>query len=121
MGMYASVHGWLQVDHKQREAVESVIADAYHEPYSGGWGFPSHPFNWSLNVFYGGDVREAYLPWLHEQVASLARLTPADDDGDLPIGLFVISDERAGVHVWEVRDGLVHERRSPELVWVLRQ
>jgi hypothetical protein len=27
MGMYASVHGWLQVDHKQREAVESVITD----------------------------------------------------------------------------------------------
>ncbi len=72
-------------------------------------------------VFYGGDLREAYLPWLREQVASMATLTPADDDGDLPIGLFVISDERAAVDVWEVRDGMVHERRSPELAWVSRQ
>jgi len=94
--------------------------DAYHELYSGGWGFPSHPFNWSLNVFYGGDLREAYLPWLREQVANMAALTAADDDGDLPIGLFVISDERAAVHVWEVRDGMVHDRRSPELAWVSR-
>jgi hypothetical protein len=121
MSMYASVHGWMQVDHKQREAVESVIADAYHELYSGGWGFPSRPFNWSLSVFYGGDLREACLPWLREQVASMATLPPADDDGEMPIGLFVICDERAAVHVWEVRDGAVHERRSPELAWVFRQ
>jgi hypothetical protein len=121
MGMYASVRGWLQVDHQQREAVESLIAAAYHELYSGGWGFPARPFNWSLYVFYGGDIREAYLPWLREQVAGIAALPPADDDGDMPIGLFVVSDERATVLAWEVRDGMVHERSSPELAWVVRQ
>ena len=67
-------------------------------------GFPSYPFNWSLRVFYGGDVREAYLPWLSGQVSSMAAMPPADgDDGDMPVGLFVLSDERAAVHVWEVR------------------
>jgi hypothetical protein len=120
MGMYASVRGWLQVDHKQREAAESLIAAAHHDLYSGGWGFPSRPFNWPLYVFYGGDPREGYLPWLREQVSGLAALPPVDDDGDMPAGLFVISDERAAVYVWEVRDGMVHERPSPELAWVLR-
>lgn len=38
MGMYASVRGWLEVDHKQREAVEAVIAAAGDDLYSGGWG-----------------------------------------------------------------------------------
>jgi hypothetical protein len=33
-----------------------------------GWGFPKAPFSWSLYVFYGGDVREADLPWLFGQV-----------------------------------------------------
>lgn len=51
----------------------------------------------------------------------MAALPPVDDDGYMPVGLFVISDERAAVHVWEVRDGIVHERRSPELAWVWRQ
>jgi hypothetical protein len=72
-------------------------------------------------VFYGGDIREAELPWLREQVESMAALPPADDDGDMPVGLFVLSDERATVSVWEVRDGRVHERPAPELEWVFRK
>ena len=46
-------------------------------------------------MFYGGDIREAELPWLREQVESMAALAPTDDDGDMPVGAFVISDERA--------------------------
>ena len=76
MGMYASVRGWLEVDHKQREAVATVIAAAGHDLYSGGWAFPVRPFNWNLYVFYGGDIREAELPWLREQVESIAALPP---------------------------------------------
>jgi hypothetical protein len=63
MGMFVSVRGWLQVDHEQREAVEPIIAAAHKDLYSGGWGFPVRPFNWSLCVFYGGDIKEAELPW----------------------------------------------------------
>ena len=86
-----------------------------------GGGSRRVPSTGLLYVFYGGDPREAYLPWLREQVAGIAALPPADDDGDMPVGLFVVSDERATVHVWEVRDGMVHERSSPELAWVVRQ
>jgi hypothetical protein len=38
-----------------------------------------------------------------------------------PVGLFVISDERAAVSVWEVRDGAVRDRPAPELLWVSRE
>jgi hypothetical protein len=48
-------------------------------------------------------------------------LPPADDDGDMPVGLFVISDERAAVSAWEVRDGIVRERPAPEMSWVIRK
>ena len=51
----------------------------------------------------------------------LAALPPADEDGDMPAELFVISDERAAVSVWEVRDGIVRDRPAPELSWVLRE
>jgi hypothetical protein len=120
MGMYVSVRGWLQVDHKQRRAVESIIAAEHRELYSGGWGFPASPFNWSLYVFYGGDVREAELPWLEHQVSQLAALPPVDDDGDMPVGLFVVSDERGAVSVWEVSAGSVSGRPAPELAWIVR-
>jgi len=121
MGMYASVRGWLEADRRQREAVEAVIDAARRDLYSGGWAFPQRPFNSALYVFYGGDIREAELPWLREQVESMAALPPADDDGDMPVGLFVISDERAAVSVWEIRDGTVRERPAPELSWVFRE
>jgi hypothetical protein len=121
MGMYASVRGWLQVDHKQRAAVEAVIKVARRDLYSGGWAFPERPFNWSLYVFYGGDISEAELPWLRGQVESMASLTPVDEDGDMPVGLFVISDERAKVSVWEIRDGMVRDRSAPELSWAFRE
>jgi hypothetical protein len=50
-----------------------------------------------------------------------AALPPVDDDGDMPVGLFVISDERAAVSVWEIRDGVIHDRPAPELAWVFRE
>jgi hypothetical protein len=31
---------WLEVDHKQRNAAEAVIAEARHELYSGEWALP---------------------------------------------------------------------------------
>jgi hypothetical protein len=121
MGMYASVRGWLEVDRRQRAAVEAVIEDARRDLYSGGWAFPERPFNWALYVFYGGDIREAELPWLRGQVQAMAALPPADDDGDRPVGLFVVSDERGAVSAWEVRDGIVRDRPAPELSWVFRE
>ena len=121
MGMYASVRGWLEADHRQREAVEAVIDAARTDLYSGGWAFPERPFDWTLYVFYGGDIREAELPWLRDQVESMAALPPVDDDGDMPVGLFVISDERTAVSVWEVREGRVRDRPAPELSWVFRE
>ena len=92
MGMHASVRGWLEADHRQR----------------------------ALCVFYG-EIREAELPWLREQVQAMAALPPADDDGDIPAGLFVISVERAAVSVQEVRDGTVRDQPAPELSWVFRE
>jgi hypothetical protein len=121
MGMYVSVRGWLEVDHRQREAIEAIIAAAYRDLYSGGWAFPARPFNWTLYVFYGGDIREAELPWLRDQVGQMAALPPADDDGDTPVGLFLLSDERMTAGIWEIRDRTIHDRPSPEFAWVLRE
>jgi hypothetical protein len=118
--MYVSVRGWLQVDHKQRSAVESIIAAARKEMYSGGWGFPASPFNWWLYVFYGGDIREAELPWQRDQLSDMAALQPVDEDSDMPIGLFVLTDERAAVNVWEISSGEVSDRSAPELAWTFR-
>lgn len=66
-------------------------------------------------MFYGGDIREAELPWLREPVKSMAALPAVDDDGDMPAGLFVISGERAAVSAWEVRNGIVRDWAAPEL------
>jgi hypothetical protein len=121
VAVYASVRGWLEIDHKQRDAAESVISEAHHELYSGGWGFPRNPFNWTLYLFYGGDLQIAELPWLHAQVSRMATLSPVDEDGDMPVGLFVVTDEQATtVTTWEVRGGAVHERSTPELAWTIR-
>jgi hypothetical protein len=35
MGMYASVRGWLEADHRQRGAIEAVIEAARRDLYSG--------------------------------------------------------------------------------------
>ena len=118
--MYVAARGWLEVDHEQRAAAEAVVASARHDMYSGGWCFPARPFNWSLCVFYGGDIREESVSWLREQVEQLARLTAVDADGDLPVGFFVLTDEWGTVVAWEIRDGAVHEREAPELRWVHR-
>ncbi len=62
MGMYASVRGWLEIDFEQRVTAERIIGQNRHELYSGGWAFPSSPFNWSLYLFYGGDIRHSVVP-----------------------------------------------------------
>src|SRR5215469_2122112 len=48
-------------------------------------GFPTRPFNWSLYVFYGGDVREEILPWLCDQMSDMGALQHVDENGDMPV------------------------------------
>jgi hypothetical protein len=112
MGMYVGVRGWLEFVPEQREAVEKVLAAHRHDPYSGGWALPDRPFNWTLYVSYGGDIRESFVDWLREQVTELARLV--DSDGDRPVGFFLLTDERQRAVAWTVRDGVVHEGAAPE-------
>jgi hypothetical protein len=57
MALYVSVRGWLECDRFQLSAVKEVIAKHADDHYSGGWGFPIHPFNWTSYVFYGGDIQ----------------------------------------------------------------
>jgi hypothetical protein len=118
MAMYASARGWLQLALTQREAAEHIIERHREGHYSGGWAFPAKPFNWTLYLFYGGDLNEIDLPWLRAQVDELAALPPADDDGDRPVGLFVINDERGGAVQWEIRAGRVEEKPAPFLAWL---
>jgi hypothetical protein len=119
MGMYVAVRGWLELDHKQRQQVEQIVAEHSQDPYTDGWAFPTRPFNWTLYVFYGGDIRESAVASFREQVAELARLAPVDDDGDRPAGFFLLSDERHRSTSWTVRDGLVVETPAPaELHWL---
>lgn len=117
MGMYASVRGWVEIDHKQRGAAEEIIQRHQEGHYSGGWAFPAKPFNWTLYLFYGGDIREGELPWLHAQATELAALPPVDEDGDRARGFFLVTDERGNAVMWQIRDGAVEELPAPHLSW----
>ncbi len=78
MGMYVAVRGWLEFDQEQLTQVEQALAKYSHDTYAGGWTLPAKPFNWTLYVFYGGDIRESAVSSFREQVAALARLEPVD-------------------------------------------
>ena len=116
--MYASARGWVEIDIKQRSSAEEIIQRHQDGQYSGGWAFPAKPFNWTLYLFYGGDIREGELPWLRAQVTALAALSAIDEDGDRPRGLFLITDERGGAVTWQIRDGGLEEFPAPSLSWL---
>ncbi|MEU8817603.1 hypothetical protein [Actinoplanes sp. NPDC048796] len=118
MGMYASARGWLEMKVEQRSAAQEIITRRHHELYSGGWAFPTAPFNWTLYLFYGGDIREQELDWLREAIAELAAMPPIDDDGDRPAGLFLITDERGHATQWQIRNGSLDDRPAPSLAWL---
>ncbi|SNT16371.1 hypothetical protein [Actinoplanes regularis] len=119
MGMYASIRGWLEIDFEQRLLAEQIIEEGRHELYSGGWAFPTKPFNWSLYLFYGGDIRQGELSWLRDQVEQLARMPPVDEDNDWPRGLFVITvEEQDCAQMWQVRDATVTALAAPDLSWL---
>ncbi|SFR21178.1 hypothetical protein SAMN04488564_105491 [Lentzea waywayandensis] len=111
MGMYVGVRGWIEFTHEQREAVEQVMAAHRHDLYSAGWAVPARPFNWTLYVSYGGDIREQSVDRLRAQVAELARLV--DSEGDRPVGFFLLTDERQQATAWTVQDGDVREGAAP--------
>lgn len=117
--MYVAVRGWLELAHEQRGDVERIIEEHRHDHYSTGWAFPAKPFNWSLYVFYGGDIREQAVPWLREQIARIAALDPIDEDNDRPAGFFLLGDERQNSTTWTIRDGRLTESPAPaELRWL---
>ncbi|MFS8097271.1 hypothetical protein LFM09_09020 [Lentzea alba] len=117
MGMYVAVRGWLEFDHEQRPEIERVLAESEHD-CSGGWMLPPRPFNWTLYLSYGGDVREQAVGSLRAQVAALAALEPVDDDQDWPAGFLMLGDERQQSVSWTVRDGqVIEEPAPPELRW----
>jgi hypothetical protein len=118
MGMFTNVRGWIELDHSQRTAAEDVIQQALDDHYSGGWSLPAKPFNWTLFLFYGGEIRESALPWFRDQLDRLAGLPPVDDDGDQPRGLFVVTDERGQAERWEIRNGVVSVLSAPEFRWL---
>lgn len=121
MGMYVSVRGWVELDFAQKPYAERVI-EAYEDGlYSGGWAWPAKPFNWTLYLFYGGDVRESALPEIRAQVEELAALPPVDEDGDRPQGVFVLTDERGQARCWQMRDGTVLDVQAPNLSWLTNQ
>jgi hypothetical protein len=118
MGMYVAVRGWLEFDDKLTQQVEQTLAKFSLDDYAGGWTLPLRPFNGTLYVFYGGDIRESAVTSLHERVAELARLGTADQDLDMPVGFFLLGDERQQSASWTVRTGLVVETPAPaELRW----
>jgi len=116
---YARVRGWLEIDHAHRAGAEEVIRRHRHELYTGGWAFPAAPFNWTLYLFYGGDIRADELPWLRAQLIELAALEPIDEDNDRPEGVFLVSVESDGPPVlWQIRDGGIAEEETPALSWL---
>lgn len=107
MGIYVSVRGWLECDQKQLDAIQAVIASRDDNHYTGGWGLPRQPFNWTYYVFYGGDIRQHAVDWLLDQLSDIARIPASDEDGDRVRGLFLASHEVDGMSEWQVRDGQV--------------
>ncbi|MGI5249632.1 hypothetical protein [Actinacidiphila glaucinigra] len=111
MGVYVSIRGWLECDEQQlAAAVRRVIADPSDGHYSDGWGFPARHFNWTLYVFYGGDVRVSAVDWFMDQLRAMAAIPASDEDGGGVRGLFVVSSEVAAQVEWQVRDGSVTVR-----------
>ncbi|SOE24456.1 hypothetical protein SAMN05442782_1084 [Streptomyces sp. OK228] len=108
MAVYVSVRGWLECDRAQLSAVKAIIAKHTDDHYSGGWGFPKHPFNWTSYVFYGGDIQEADVPWLRDQLAEMATLPPLDEEDSDVQGLFMLTHEVDGLIEWQIRDGRIH-------------
>jgi len=118
MGIYVAVRGWLEFDPKRLPQVKQILAKYNQDGYAGGWAFPARPFRSTLYVFYGGDIRESGIALLRDQVVELARLAPADEDMDRPVGFFLLSDERRQSTSWTVRDGQLDEALVPaELRW----
>ncbi|MEV3980821.1 hypothetical protein [Nonomuraea sp. NPDC049758] len=112
MGMYVSVRGWLELGFAQKPDADRIVAD--DDPYSGGWAWPVKPFNWTLYLFYGGDVREGALHEIRAKVERLAALPPLDEDGDRPRGVFVVTDERGRARCRHVREGAVLDVPAPD-------
>ncbi|GHB02940.1 hypothetical protein GCM10010330_66410 [Streptomyces tendae] len=108
MAVYVSVRGWLECDSFQLSAAKEIIASHADNHYSGGWGFPSRPFNWTSYLFYGGDIQEADVRWLRDQLVEMATLPPADEDDSDVQGLFILTHEIDGLVEWQIRDGSVH-------------
>lgn len=108
MAVYVSVRGWLECDSKQLSAVKEIIARNSDNLYSGGWGFPSRPFNWTSYVFYGGDIQQQDVPWLRDQLLEMAAVPPLEEDDSCVEGLFMVTHEVEGLVEWQVRDGGVH-------------
>ncbi|MGW4609910.1 hypothetical protein ACWENS_42760 [Streptomyces sp. NPDC004532] len=109
MAVYVSVRGWLECDRAQLSAIREIIANHADDHYSGGWGFPDHPFNWTSYVFYGGDIQEGDVPWLHDQLVEMATLPPLDEEDSEVQGLFMLTHEVEGLIEWQIREGGVHE------------
>jgi hypothetical protein len=107
--LYVSVRGWLECDRLQLFAVKEVIAKHADDHYSGGWGFPIHPFNWTAYVCYGGDIQEGDIPWLRDQLAEMAVLSPEDKDDSDVQGLFMLTHEGEGLTEWQIRNKGLHE------------
>jgi hypothetical protein len=114
MAVYVSLRGWLECDRAQLSAIKEIIAERADDHYSGGWGFPAHPFNWTSYVFYGGDIQEADVPWFRDQLAEIAALLPRDEEDSEVQGLFMLTHEIEGLIEWQIRDGRIHESPGDE-------
>jgi hypothetical protein len=107
MGIYVSVRGWLECDKQQLAHVKEIISMHDDAFYSGGWGFPTRPFNWTSFVFYGGEIRDSEVDWLLDQLREIARIPASDEDHDEVRGFFVASHDTEGSSEWRVQDATV--------------
>ncbi|MEW2566655.1 hypothetical protein [Streptomyces sp. NPDC047070] len=105
MAVYVSIRGWVECDSDQLEALKGIIFRNSDNAYSGGWGFPAKPFNWTSYVFYGGDLQEVDVSWLRDLLSEIAALPPRDEEESRVLGLFLVTHEVEGLTEWQIRDG----------------
>ncbi|HET7077342.1 MAG TPA: hypothetical protein VFM49_07815 [Chloroflexia bacterium] len=65
MGYFYSLRGWLEFGSDDFDRVigqikslqQRYLEDDQASLYMSGWCWPSKPFNWTVFIFYGGDVK----------------------------------------------------------------
>ncbi len=117
MGRYTSISGGFECDSEQflfikdilpltlQSATKFILSPGQAELYMDGWSFPEKHVNWTKYVFFGGSIREYFLPYLAYQIIFCVKelLKSSLEEKELD-GCFILDGEEGERHMWEIRN-----------------